>query len=185
MNSARAAKTWKTIRPPGVVVSSASCSEVNPMPRLRTPDTIANEILDRAAEPVQRRNDERVPLAQEVEDLPQFLALGVLARLLVGEDPDASRFGECVDLPVEQLPLGGHARVSHEAAGSYGRNETGVRRSAVSSSWGGCTRQIVQKRVLLKFLSTSTFCHRSMSMVQRRSGRAPPLTDLAHQSVDR
>jgi hypothetical protein len=28
MNSARAAKTWKTSRPPGVVVSRFSCSEV-------------------------------------------------------------------------------------------------------------------------------------------------------------
>ncbi|MFG3242169.1 hypothetical protein [Streptomyces sp. NPDC048157] len=27
-----------------------------------------------------------------------------------------------MDLPVEQLPLGGHACVSHEAAGPYGRN---------------------------------------------------------------
>ncbi|MFB7739737.1 transposase [Streptomyces sp. NPDC056112] len=34
---------------------------------------------------------------------------------------------------------------------------TGARRSAVSSSWSGCTRQIVQKRVFLKFLSTSSF----------------------------
>lgn len=33
------------------------------------------------------------------------LALGVLDGLLVGEDPDAARFGENVDLPVEQLPL--------------------------------------------------------------------------------
>ncbi len=28
-----------------------------------------------------------------------------------------------MDLPVEQLSLGGHARASHEAAGPYGRNE--------------------------------------------------------------
>src|SRR5664280_1845021 len=35
MNSARAAKTWKTSRPPGVVVSSLSCRLLNPIPRLR------------------------------------------------------------------------------------------------------------------------------------------------------
>jgi len=32
MNSATAAKTWKTRRPPGVVVSRFACSEVNPTP---------------------------------------------------------------------------------------------------------------------------------------------------------
>jgi hypothetical protein len=33
---ARAAKTWKTSRPPGVVVSSASCRDRNPVPRRRS-----------------------------------------------------------------------------------------------------------------------------------------------------
>jgi hypothetical protein len=33
-NSASAAKTWNTSRPPGVVVSIASCSDQNPAPRL-------------------------------------------------------------------------------------------------------------------------------------------------------
>jgi len=49
----------------------------------------------------------------------RLLIAGVLAGLLVGEDPDAPCFGERVDLPVEQLSLGGHACVSHKAAGAY------------------------------------------------------------------
>ena len=41
MNSASAANTWKTSRPPGVVVSSASLSDLKPIPRLRRPATMA------------------------------------------------------------------------------------------------------------------------------------------------
>lgn len=66
-----------------------------------TPRSFAIEVTM----PVQRRDDEGVALAQVVEGLPQFLAFGVLAGLLVGEDADAPCFGECVDLPVEQRPL--------------------------------------------------------------------------------
>jgi hypothetical protein len=40
MNSARAAKTWQTSLPPGVVVSRFSCSEVNPTPRVRSCPTV-------------------------------------------------------------------------------------------------------------------------------------------------
>ena len=40
MNSASAAKTWKTSRPPGVVVSRFSCNEVKPMPRSRSSATM-------------------------------------------------------------------------------------------------------------------------------------------------
>jgi hypothetical protein len=77
-----------------------------------------DEVLDGAAEPVQRRDDECVALAEEIEGLPSTAPrVRVLAGLLVGEDSDAP----------------------------------------VSSSWGGCTRQIVQKWVLLKFWSTSSF----------------------------
>jgi hypothetical protein len=63
--------------PAGVVVSSASWSEVKPMPRLRRPETIAMRSPDGAAEPVQRRDDEGVAFAEKVEGLPQLLALGV------------------------------------------------------------------------------------------------------------
>src|SRR5215218_10170306 len=40
-NSARAAKTWKTSLPPGVVVSIASCRLRNPIPRSATPVTVS------------------------------------------------------------------------------------------------------------------------------------------------
>ena len=41
MNSARAAKTWKTSRPPDVVVSRFREAKVNPMPRRRRSPTVA------------------------------------------------------------------------------------------------------------------------------------------------
>lgn len=68
MNSARAAKTWKARHPPGVVVSSVSCSEVKLIPRL--PGHDGDEALDEVAEPVQRWEDECVALAEVAEGLP-------------------------------------------------------------------------------------------------------------------
>jgi hypothetical protein len=52
MNSARAAKTWKTRRPPAVVVSRASCRERNPTPQplqLRHPPVHGNLQQPRSA----------------------------------------------------------------------------------------------------------------------------------------
>lgn len=40
MDFASAAKTWNTPPPPDVMVSSRSCSEVNPISRLRSSPTI-------------------------------------------------------------------------------------------------------------------------------------------------
>lgn len=44
------------------------------------------------AEPVHRWDNGGVALVEDVESLPQLLALGVLAGLLVGEDPDTPCF---------------------------------------------------------------------------------------------
>jgi hypothetical protein len=40
-NSARDPKMWKTNRPPGVVVSIASCNDRNPIPRSASPRTVS------------------------------------------------------------------------------------------------------------------------------------------------
>lgn len=67
----------------------------------------------------------------------------------------ASGFGECVDLPVEQLSLRRYACVPDKGAGQCGRNG----REEIS---GGVVRRLlhpefVQKTVGFKFLSTPTF----------------------------
>jgi hypothetical protein len=136
-----------------------------------------DEVLDGAAEPVERRDDESVTGTQVVEDLPEFFALGVLAGLLVREDPAASGIGEHADLPVEQLPLGGHACVSHKIAGSDDWNR--------GEEIGGVVvrrllhPQIVQKRAMPTFLSMPTLWHRFMGMIRRQSGRVRTLADLS------
>ena len=50
-----------------------------------------------------------------VEALPQFLALDILAGLLVGEDLLASSLAQGEHLPVEVLALGRHTPVADEA----------------------------------------------------------------------
>ncbi|MER5322981.1 transposase [Streptosporangium roseum] len=52
MNSASAPKTWKTRRPPGVVVSRLSCSEVKPISRRRRSATVARTRGRRGITPV-------------------------------------------------------------------------------------------------------------------------------------
>ena len=55
MYSAGAAQPWKTCRPPGVVVSSASCRDRNPVPRRRSPATAHHLAAVRRAQPGRRR----------------------------------------------------------------------------------------------------------------------------------
>jgi hypothetical protein len=86
MNSARAAKTWKTSRPPGVVVSRFSCSEVKPIPALAQFGDHVDEVLEAAAVAVQARDDEGVAGVEEGVARLQLGAERVLAGLLVRED---------------------------------------------------------------------------------------------------
>lgn len=76
-----------------------------------------DEVLDRATEPVEGGHDEGVAGPGVVEGLPQLLALGVLAGLLVGEDPGAPGLGERADLAVEVLALRGDASVADPGPG--------------------------------------------------------------------
>jgi hypothetical protein len=69
-------------------------------PAFTRPGDDRDQVLQGAAEPVQRRHNERVARTQVVQRLPQLRTLDVLAGLLVGEDPDAPGLGEGVHLPV-------------------------------------------------------------------------------------
>jgi hypothetical protein len=101
MNSASAAKTWKTSRPPGVVVSRASCRLLNPTPRRRSVPTMA--IRSASDWDSRSRHDQGVAGPQVVQAGGQLGPVGVLARRLVGEHAEAARLGQGVLLAVEQL----------------------------------------------------------------------------------
>jgi hypothetical protein len=104
MNSASAANTWKTSRPPGVVVSRASCRLLNPTPRRRSVPTIGDQVGQRPGQPVQARHDQGVTGPQVVQAGGQLGPVGTLARQLVGEYAEAARLGQGVLLAVQQLP---------------------------------------------------------------------------------
>lgn len=61
---------------------------------LAQPGHDGDEVLQGAAQPVQRGHHEGVAGAQVVQRFPQLLALGGLAGLLVGEDAETARRGE-------------------------------------------------------------------------------------------
>ena len=82
-----------------------------------------DEVLQGAAEPIQRRHHQGVTGAEVVEALGEFLALDVLAGLLVGEDLLASGLAQGEQLAVEVLALGGDAAVADERAASADRIE--------------------------------------------------------------
>jgi hypothetical protein len=77
------------------------------------------QVLHRSREPVDARNDQRVALAQEVE---QNLQLGTRAplgsRLLFRPDRLATGRTQCRDLNIEVLVCGGHARIAEKRHGS-------------------------------------------------------------------
>lgn len=81
-----------------------------------------DQVLDRATEPFQGRDDKGVPGAQVVQRGPQLLALRVLIGLLVGEDPRTSGSLQGSDLPIEQLALGGYPGVPIRAPAADARS---------------------------------------------------------------
>lgn len=86
-------------------------------------------------EPVERGDDKGVALVEVAENLPGFLAFGVLAGLLTGEEPDAARLVEGGDPPIEQLSLRRYAGVPDKSAGPYGRNGSEKVRAVVILEW--------------------------------------------------
>jgi len=126
MNSASAANTWKTSRPPGVVVSSVV---QRPEPGIAAAQVRhgRDEVLQRLAEPVQPGDDQGVAGAQVVQASRQLGPGGVLARQFVSEYPQASRVGEGPDLGVEVLAPGGYPGIADQRAAGAGpgRQATG------------------------------------------------------------
>lgn len=116
MNSARAAKTWKTSLPPGVVVSRFSCREVKPIPRRRRSPTVVI-VLEEAGESVQRWHDEGVPGVHELEAGGQFRPVGVASGLLLGEDAPAAGGFERVELALQFLSAGRYPGVADADVG--------------------------------------------------------------------
>ena len=82
-------------------MSSASLSDLKPIPRLRRPDTMAMRSCRERPSRSRDGADQGVALAQVVQGLSEFFACDLRAGLLVGEDPDAARLGQRGDLPVQ------------------------------------------------------------------------------------
>ena len=152
MNSASAAKTWKTSRPPGVVVSRASCSERNPTPRRRSVRDDGDQVVQRAGEPVQARARPGCRPAAGSPGRPQLGPVGVLAGLLVGEHPQAARLGQGVQLAVQPLPAGGHPGVPDQRTGQ--RDRIGIRDSEVDTGRGWGHAVIVRKTAVRELSDT-------------------------------
>jgi hypothetical protein len=120
MNLARAAKTWKTSRPPGVVVSSASCRDRNPVPRRRSPATmvIRSGRTGTAGPGSGRRGCRRrggSPGTRRARDGRRSCPAACRRR------SGCSRPDQGACLPVQVLPGRGHAGVPDQRAGQVRR----------------------------------------------------------------
>jgi hypothetical protein len=123
-NSARAAKTWKTSLPAGVVVSIASW-------RLRKADATlgqAGDGVDRvaqgAAEPVQFPHDQGVAGAQLIEHLGEGGPVGAGPAGGFDNDPVAAGTLAGVDLEPGLLVGGGDAGMAEQMAHAAERRTT-------------------------------------------------------------
>ncbi len=105
-NWASAEKTWKTRRPPGVVVSIPSWRERKPIPRLLQLPHQVDQVPHRPAQPVQSPHDESVPAPQVIDSLRELWPLFQGARRRVGPPPLAARSLQRVQLQVELLLSG-------------------------------------------------------------------------------
>jgi hypothetical protein len=111
-NSARAAKTWRTSLPPGVVVVSIASW------RLRTPAALSqagdgvDQVPQRAAEAVQLPDHEGVARADLVQELGEGGPVGAGAAGGLGEHPPAAGQLRGVDLELWLLVGGGDPGVA-------------------------------------------------------------------------
>ncbi len=115
-NSARAPKTWKISRPPGVEVSIASVRLRKATFRSFKARTVSMRWPQGSAEPVQSPDDDGVPRTDLVQQCIEARASVELAGGLVGEDPCASGLAEGVVLQVLVLVEGRDAGVAEQVA---------------------------------------------------------------------
>jgi hypothetical protein len=81
-----------------------------PDPAVRQVGEGLDQVLERAAQPVEAPHHQRVAGAQVGKHVPEDDAIGLGAAGRLGEDLAAVRLREGVDLEVEGLFAGGHAR---------------------------------------------------------------------------
>jgi hypothetical protein len=119
-NSARAAKTWKTSLPPGVVVSIASCRLRNPMPRSARPvgDGV-DQMPEGAAEAVELPHDQGVAGPELVQELSEGGAVGAGAAGGLDKHSVAASSIERVDLELGLLVGGGDAGIAEQVSHAW------------------------------------------------------------------
>ncbi len=149
MNSARAAKTWKTSRPPGgggveVLVQRGEANDA-----LAQCGDHVDEVLEAAAVAVERGDDQRVAGGEEGVARLQLRAQVGLAGLLVREDLPASGGGEGVDLLFELLAASRHTGVPDLDLGAYerfGDEEFGMAGwlREVTRGLGSCQKTVIR-----------------------------------------
>lgn len=134
-------------------------------------------LLAPSQSPHQRTSRSGSPEFACADSAAQFLALGGLPRLLVGEDPQATGLGERVDLSIEQLPLGRDAGVSDQRArrdGGFGYERVvGARFHTLDRMENGGAGVVEQ----------SDFLTPIPGRFERWIRCAPPPGDLVRQSV--
>jgi hypothetical protein len=115
-NSARAAKTWNTSLPPGVVVSIASCRLRNPIFAVGQAGDGVDQMPQGPAQSVELPDDQSVARVELVQDLIEGGAVGAGAASRLGEHATAASLSAGVDLEAWLLVGGGDAGVAEQMA---------------------------------------------------------------------
>jgi hypothetical protein len=123
-NSAKAAKTWKTSLPPGVVVSIASSKLRNLTPWSARPVIVSTRWRRERPRRSSLPDDQGVAGPELVEDLGEDGPVGAGAAGGLGEHPMAAGSGEGVDLELEVLVGGGDAGVAKQVSPALERPTT-------------------------------------------------------------
>ena len=113
MGALKAPKMWKISCPLLESVSIASLRLRRPIPLGAERFSMGDQILERAPQPIQTPNDERVPCAEMVQGIAEARSLSCTARMIL-EDAIAPCFPECIALEVEGLVVGRDARVTNQ-----------------------------------------------------------------------
>ena len=122
-NSARAANTWKTSLPPGVVGVDHLLEAAEPDAAVGQAGDGVDQVPQGAAQAVELPDDQGVAGAQLVQDLLQGGAVGAGAAGGLGEHPVAAGL-EGVDLELGLLVGGGDAGIAEQVSHAGNRRRT-------------------------------------------------------------
>jgi hypothetical protein len=80
-----------------------------------------HQILERASKAIQAPDNQRIPLPQDFETRLEFRTVPVLAGNLLLKDLLTAGLGQCIELKLRVLVLGGHSGITnvHETVLSY------------------------------------------------------------------